>query len=106
MKSILKRFLLLFIVLTANAEAYQYNQPLMVIRFNSPYVEYEKSLSMAVTAAVKAKKDVVFDITAGTGARMQGGRVAQDIIQLGVKPTNVRLRNSGFNNNEVLIFVR
>lgn len=107
MKSILKTVILVLAVMVQPlAEASAADKPLMVVRFTNPYVEYQTSLGMVVRSAVKAKKDVIFDVVAGNQVIGAGSRVAQDIIAMGVKPVNVNVRRSGINNNEVLIFVR
>ena len=105
MKSILKSVLLAFVVLGQSAVAAP-NQPLMVIRFVNPFVDYQSSLNKAVVSAVHAKKDVVFEVMAGNGAGNGGVQIAQDINKMGVTPANIHLRPSGLNNNEVLVFVR
>jgi hypothetical protein len=105
MKSILK-LMVLAVMLSFAAPAMAGYQPLMVIRFNNPYVQYQSSLGMAVSAAVKTKGDVIFDVVAGNQAQNAGMMVARDIVSMGVWQKNVILHSSGLNNNEVLIFVR
>lgn len=111
MKSIVKSLLLvltLFISapIAQEADAEGYRKPVMVIRFDGPYTEYEKSLSLVVRAAVQKKKDVIFDISAGGQAQAEGGQVVNSIRRMGVDRTHITLSYSGYNNNEVLIFVR
>jgi hypothetical protein len=113
MKSILKTVFLALVIavfcpmpdafVQAGAES---RKPLMVIRFNGPFVEYSQSLNMAVVAAVKAKQTVIFDVVAGRQVQAMGNQVAREIVAMGVNPNKVTLSGSGINNNEVLIFVR
>ena len=126
MKSILKISLLACtILLTApvimpishEAEAFQEQRmPLMVIRFNQRSVAYRKALFGALAEAVRVKPSVVFEVVgyapAGSGmekARMYSARVADDILQMGVKPAQVQVTTAARNNikyPEVRIFVR
>ena len=92
MKSILKSFLLMLALLVSAPVAVgavdlntgvtfvlsapeKTRKPVMVIRFDGPYTEYEKSLSMVVRSAVQKKKDVIFDVAAGGQAQSEGGQV-------------------------------
>lgn len=110
MKSILKTLLVAAVLSSAVPAALSAQassaEPFVVLRFTGPYLDYQGSLSRAVKSAVGAKKNVVFDVVAGRQVAMYGNQVARDIIAMGVHPTNVNLRASGINNNEVLIFVR
>jgi hypothetical protein len=105
MKSITKIILCALTLVAANG-AMAADEPLVVIRFNNPYVQYKNSLSMAVSEAVRVKEDIVFDVVTGKAVQNMGNQIASDIIALGVRPANINLRQSNYNNNEVMIFVR
>ena len=109
MKSILKSFALaacMFTLFPAQQTNAASAEPLMVIRFTTPDLNYRDSLGRAVRSAVAAKQNVAFDLVVGAQAAGYAGQVAQDIINMGIRPANVSLRGSNINNNEVLIFVR
>ena len=109
MKSILKSAPLKSIMLAVTlltsipAAAYDAREPLVVIRFSSPDVQYQKSLGMAVSEAVKAKRDVVFDVVSGN--QNYASQVMRDIANSGIRSGNINFIPSQ-NGNEVLIFVR
>ena len=107
MKSIVKSILVIAFLLSAvPAQSYDSRQPLVTIRFDDPYVQYQNSLGMAVSQAIRVKQNVVFDIVAGSGAQGAARQVAADIASSGVSQSNITLSSSGYNNNEVMIFVR
>lgn len=88
------------------AQSYDAREPLVVIRFNNPYVQYQNSLNGAVSAALKAKKDVVFDVVAGPQVQNMAGQVMRDIMSMGVQPNSINFINSGRGGTEVLVYVR
>lgn len=95
-------------------------EPLVVIRFNKPHVDYARPLYRAVSYAVDKKPDVRFDVVAVTphpvsgnrlsaesGARLQG--VLQTLADMGVPTSRVNLSSEGrpdAASDEVYIYVR
>lgn len=109
MKSIVKSLMLAVILaFTAGniaADAAGARKPIMVIRFDGN-TQYQNGLSMMVRSVVEKKKNASFDVVAGAQAGYSARAVAEDIIRLGVPRSNVTLSGSGYNSNEVMIFVR
>ncbi|MDB2414793.1 hypothetical protein N9W34_03385 [Rickettsiales bacterium] len=119
----LRSFLLLsliFLPFIANAAI---DSPLLIIRFNQPYISYQKSLDRAVIAAVQTKSSVFFDIVSiypedsGFMSKNDSKSVSEkltnpiidQIKQLGVAEDRIRLtyqERADATFNEVHIFVR
>lgn len=110
MKSILKTVifaaLITITVPAQNAISYDTRQPLVIVRFSGQPVNYQNSLAMAVSEAVRVKQNVIFDVVAGRNVGAQGSQIAQDIIRSGVSRTNVNLQANNNSFNEVMVFVR
>ncbi len=82
------------------------NAPLVTIRFNQPHVYYDGQLRGAVSRALAAKPDVVFEVVsvapvtgnASLDARWQATAghntkaVIEDLQAMGVPPTQIRVK--------------
>lgn len=99
------------------------SKPLVVIRFNQRKVNYEQSLYMAVSQAVSAKPDVVFDLVSyvpnGTNPEMSQKlmseasvhlrEVADNLVRMGIPAQRLNVTSElepSIRFDEVHVFVR
>ncbi len=89
--------------------------PMVVVRFDQPNLNYEPALSAAIQDALGRNPNSVFDVvgvsSAGAGtseARIQAERVYKSLVRMGVRPDRVNLSAiSGEGNHpEVHIYTR
>ena len=89
--------------------------PLFSVRFNDNNVEYRDGLRSAVASALNRKSNAVFDIVATSTevdqnrAQNYATKIMNEVVSLGVNPSNVNLNARISENNrvpEVLLFVR
>jgi hypothetical protein len=112
----------LLIAVFGSFGAFAAEKPVMVIRFNQEYVDYQKSLTKVVNSALAAKPDVLFDVVAvvpeagskSDNAKMQArasqlaAKLVGNLNAAGVKPEQIRTtyQNSAVADSEIHIFVR
>jgi hypothetical protein len=97
--------------------------PLAIIRFNQGRVYYEQQLFKAVSAAVRTKPDVVFDVVSfipkskdkaaqvdiDTMAEKQSSQILDSLKDMGVAPSSIHYskeHDSTLRDQEIQIYVR
>jgi TPR repeat protein len=88
-------------------------KPLMIIRFQSPSVNYQQSLFVAMSQALKTNPDMQFEVASFYENGEAGGRfaeqVAQEMIRMGLPAKRVRVSaqtDTQATAPEVQLFVR